>query len=107
MSWEDGGRLMGEADILGNSPIKGSTVNEEALKEDGLTVEDKECTILTDGVGDKPNWAEVKPKYLACVETESVSPLEELDPNSARLLENGKNMGHQSLSCEPKLMVHD
>ncbi|KAK8693579.1 hypothetical protein V6N13_071156 [Hibiscus sabdariffa] len=41
MSWEDGGRHMGEADILGINPIKGSTVNEEALKEDGLTVEDK------------------------------------------------------------------
>ncbi|KAK8502133.1 hypothetical protein V6N12_012583 [Hibiscus sabdariffa] len=96
MMKEVGGRHMGEAEILGSSPIMRSAVNEEALKRNVISVVDKVDSFVTSSVKGKPSWVEIVSNQMKGHESGLVSPVEDLDPSPQRSLENINFLGQQS-----------
>ncbi|KAK8514616.1 hypothetical protein V6N12_057515 [Hibiscus sabdariffa] len=96
MMKEVGGRHMGEAEILGSSPLMRSAVIEKALKGNVFSVEDKRDSFVSSGVKGKPSWVEIVSNHTEGDGNGLVSPVEELDPSPQRSLENINYLGQQS-----------
>ncbi|KAK8571618.1 hypothetical protein V6N12_027698 [Hibiscus sabdariffa] len=82
---EKGGKQLEEIDMLGSTPLKGSAVNEEALKENA-TVEYQGVSRVTAGMEVKHSWAEIISKNLETDGKDFVSPFEVMGHISPRPL---------------------
>ncbi|KAK8593247.1 hypothetical protein V6N13_043152 [Hibiscus sabdariffa] len=81
MMKEVGGRHMGEAEILGSSPLMRSAVNEEAQEGNVFSVENKRDSFVTYGVKGKPSWVEIVLNHTDGDGNGLDNPIEELDPS--------------------------
>ncbi|KAK8486986.1 hypothetical protein V6N11_061059 [Hibiscus sabdariffa] len=96
MMKEVGGRHMGEAEILGSSPLIRSAVNEEAQEGNTFRAENKRDSFVSSDVKGKPSWVDIVSNHTKGDGNGLDSPVEEWDRSPQRSLENINNLGQQS-----------